>query len=83
MRRHHFRFANLDGQANALRTSAFSQHPPSSDKYELDYVGSVLEREINEEREKMTSDTYPNECRAIAEGVRFDNSMQWFEVWEL
>ena len=78
--RFHLRFANLDGQANALRTSAFSQHPPSSDKYEKDYIGTALERQIKEQREKMTSDTYPNECNALTNNEKFDNSLAWFEV---
>ena len=78
--RFHLRFANLDGQANALRTSAFSQHPPSSDKYEKDYIGTALERQIKEQREKMTSDTYSNECNALTNNEKFDNSLAWFEV---
>ena len=78
--RFHLRFANLDGQANALRTSAFSQHPPSSDKYEKEYIGTALERQIKEQREKMTSDTYTNECNALTDNEKFDNSLSWFEV---
>ena len=78
-----FRFANLDGQANALRTSAFSQHPRSSDTYEEKYSGSALEARINEQRDKMTSDTYLSECQPLGNTAKFDNSLKWFDVRKL
>jgi hypothetical protein len=59
---------------------AFLMHPPSKVRYTSVYIGSPLQSQLDTMRAQIKSPDYYLSCSSLAPGVRYNNSLNWFNL---
>lgn len=71
-------FTRLEGEAGALLNTSFTYSPASRVTYISDYIGTILQSEIDHQKGLMYDPAYYNTCSKFPNELKFDNSLTWF-----
>ena len=70
---------HLLAQEESMLEMGFAFYPKGTGMYREMHVGTPLEESITSFREQMHSEEYRQECRNFPDGVRFTNTLIWFD----